>query len=1253
MKHGARFLGGVLLLGAAVAYGQESNWPTYRYDAARRGYTSATLPRKLQRHWRRQLARPLPAWPRSQSKLRFDAGPSIVVAAGRVFAPSSRTDSVTALDAKTGDDLWTFYAGGPVRLAPVATAERVYFVSDDGYLYCVGAGSGKLRWKSRGGPRQQWILGNERLISTWPARGGPVLHEGKVYFTAGIWPMMGIFVHAVDATTGETIWTNGGDATKWTVQPHGAPAFASVVPQGYLAIQGDALLVPGGRSVPALYDLKTGRQTAFHYDGKRGGHVVFASDQQYHVGRASYELATGKHLADESPSLLAGSTLVFGLTKRLVAQSVQSTLEVKTEKNRLGKEKTTKRLVRRTHFNVATSVDFGRVLLQADWHIVTAGESHVRIFDVGADALRQADAEPLEPVWTEKLEADVWDAVVAGDRLFVTTTEGAVVCFGPGKPAWGEGRSALTEEKNLRLPTDVAANSRPDESGSPWSELVDLAVSFDAAGIGYAVVLGAGSDALVDQIIRKTEQPVVVVDPDPTLAARQRRRLVERELYGPRVSVNEASITSGLLPEYLASLVVVEKPEELLTEVSVRELAKMTRPYGGTVCLMLSPSQHARLGRLVKSTPLAGFELSRSGRFSLLRRMGPLPGAGQWTHQYADATQSGISMDRLVRAPLGVLWFGGPSNDKILPRHGHGPSPQVAGGRIVIEGPDLLRALDVYTGRLLWEIELPGLGKFYDNTRHAPGAGEIGSNYVTLPDAVYVVYGEKILKIDPSTGRCAPLVGAAEDASGASGNWGYLGVSGDHLVAGRLPVGFGKLQAARKEERPLGETIVPTRYASGSRELVVFDRHTGQTRWRRTARYNFRHNAIAMRAGSLFLIDRFSDEKRAALARRGVQIDDRGSLVALDLQTGREIWSHDNDVFGTFLSYSAEHDILLQAGSLARDRAYDEVGKGMIAYRGATGQVLWRNPAVKYQGPCLLWRDKIMTNGNGGFALDLTTGEQTGWSYQRKYGCNTAIGCQNLLTFRSGAAGYYDLVADAGTSNLGGFRSSCTNNLIPADGLLCAPDYTRTCNCAYQNQTSVAFIHRAAAAQWSFGAPDNQHPAIGLNFGAPGDRRSQSGTLWLDVPSVGGESPDPQVSLEPDGRVVRRVHPSEIKSSQLPWVFASAVEDVSQVTIPCAHLPGPLRVRLFFAELDRKQTGNRRFNVLVKGAGFDKNLDIALGDFGPLRGIIREVTLPASRRVSVTFQRRGELPVLISGIEVTPAGREHVSRQTGIFYPAQ
>ena len=76
----------------------------------------------------------------------------------------------------------------------------LYFGSDDGYLYCVSAREGELRWKVRGVPDNlpdSRMLAGGRLVSRWPARGGPVEHGGVIYFGAGIWPSEGIHLTAL------------------------------------------------------------------------------------------------------------------------------------------------------------------------------------------------------------------------------------------------------------------------------------------------------------------------------------------------------------------------------------------------------------------------------------------------------------------------------------------------------------------------------------------------------------------------------------------------------------------------------------------------------------------------------------------------------------------------------------------------------------------------------------------------------------------------------------------------------------------------------------------------------------------------------------------------------------------------------------------------------------------------------------------------------------------------------------------------
>ena len=305
------------------------------------------------------------------------------------------------------------------------------------------------------------------------------------------------------------------------------------------------------------------------------------------------------------------------------------------------------------------------------------------------------------------------------------------------------------------------------------------------------------------------------------------------------------------------------------------------------------------------------------------------------------------------------------------------------------------------------------------------------------------------------------------------------------------------------------------RHASGSRRMVVFDRTTGQQLWQRDAVFNFRHNNIAVTDDRVFCVDRLTEPRSQALARRGIEIDGTPMLYALDIRTGRVLWSTDRDVFGTFLNYHAEHDILIQAGSRHRDRARDETGTGIVAYRGADGHVLWANRSLSYSGPCVLWRDRILTNGNNGFALNIKTGEPTGWSYSRNYGCNTVIGSEHLLTFRSGAAGFCDLLNDSGTGNIGGFKSSCTSNLIPANGVLNAPDYTRTCSCAYQNQTSLALVHMPEAEFWTFGGK-LRAGQLGINLARPGTGELRTERYGWTYPAEAARRTRPRCSSIPN-----------------------------------------------------------------------------------------------------------------------------------------
>ncbi len=237
------------------------DWPMWRNDSARSAMSNETLPDRLHLRWVAELPKLKPAY--REQRLQFDAGYEPVVLGKTMFIASSHSDRVVALDTETGTERWDFYADGPIRCAPAAWRDRVFFGSDDGCLYCLNATDGAELWKIRAAPSQRKVLGNERMISLWPVRGGPVVHNGRVYFAAGVWSFEGVFVFCLDAATGNIVWRNDDASFLYGVHPHSAQAMGGITPQGYLVVAGDELVVPCGQAMPAKFDLESGKLTSF------------------------------------------------------------------------------------------------------------------------------------------------------------------------------------------------------------------------------------------------------------------------------------------------------------------------------------------------------------------------------------------------------------------------------------------------------------------------------------------------------------------------------------------------------------------------------------------------------------------------------------------------------------------------------------------------------------------------------------------------------------------------------------------------------------------------------------------------------------------------------------------------------------------------------------------------------------------------------------------------------------------------------
>ena len=1305
----------ILLLTILLAFTNvilAEDWPTWRGDAGRTASSAEVLPESLNLQWILTFPKRERVWddPLNHDLMSYDRLLEPVVAGTLMFVSFSDTDKVVAYDIDTGIERWSFYTDGPARFSPVAWKGKLYFCSDDGYLYCVEAETGELIWKFRGAPSARKALGNQRIISAWPARGGPVVRDGTLYFSASIWPFMGTFIYALDAETGSVEWVNDGSGSQYLKQPHSAPAFAGVAPQGALVALEDYLLVPGGRSVPAAFDRETGGLVHFNLEagGKaNGGSFVIGKKDHFYVhtrerGVRAYETKSGKktgfvcnepvldgdllYTAAHQPDLKvkldaaeraskaafavsnkAGKQMAVEVDKKenppekeikaldeakekvISAKKVLDELEddakrEELEKALVGAEKAEKDAAKKLDDEIKArakpiekkfydevdkkaqdltkkSAAHAELLktweveghnvrvLQAynakhelQWEFEANGEGDLikagnRLYAAGDGKIvavdLPSDDKSAEITWSTSIDGDVMRLLAANGKLFAVTLDGRILAFGEE-----------TTDNPLKPPSAVYSSKEWPFSTSADNKLARQVLAIADAQEGYAMMYGVDDGRMLEAFVEESELHVVAVDEEPDVIAGLREKFDYQRLYGKRVALHAGDPLGMEAPPYLANLIALgnDFANTLDDPLVIKAIYESVRPYGGAVWF----SKNTALTERIESLNLPQAEITAGpGGSSFVFRQGALPESADWTHLYGDMGNTVKSDDNLVKLPLGILWFGGSPNTDVLPRHGHGPREQVVGGRTIIEGMNRISARDVYTGRVLWKRDFDNLGTYgiyYDksykddplnpayNQVHIPGANARGTNYVATEERIYVAIGSACHVLDAATGQDVQIIELPRKPEvNTAPSWAYIGVAGDLLLAGndfsKFTTRFGldekkedakkpKKKAPRKRKRKKQDEVPAIEDLSSSQGLVAFDRLSGDVRWQIDAEFSFLHNAIIEGGGYFYLLDKLPKSREEKMKRRGFAKPEEYRLLAIDAKDGRIVWEKREDVFGTWLSYSKEHGILLQAGAKARDRSGDEVGEGMIAYDAKSGDILWEEKKRVYEGPCILHNDLIITaagqykDSAGAFHIkdgkpylveNPLTGTAEPWRITRAYGCNTPIAGEHLITFRSGSAGYYDLDSMSGTGNFGGFRSGCSSTLIPANGVLNAPDYTRTCSCGYQNQTSLALVHMPDVELWTYNRygvdspTDESIQRVGINFGAPGDRRSTDGTLWLESPSVGGDSPLVRVEIEPieDEKVAYfRRHSSQVETqSELRWVAASGIYNAKKITI--------------------------------------------------------------------------------------------------------
>ncbi len=448
----SRYFSAVCLF-SLVTLGQAADWPTYQHDYARSGVARESLLAPFTDGWvHRPRHAPRPAWRGEakwdgynkvydlKSRQIFDYAYHPVIADGLLYYGSSADDKIYCLDAATGEQRWTFFTEGPVRLAPTIAEGRVFVGSDDGHAYCLEAKSGTLVWKTQLGPRDYRIPGNSRIISRWPLRTGIVIIGDLAYCAAGMFPSEGVLITAIEADTGKI---------KWQQKQTDLPA------QGYMLASHTRLYVPAGRNNPVVLNRADGKRIRVvsgqggTYALLTGDNLVFGPGKTGTLGfvesNQSDQLATfkGNHMiVTSSRSFLQSDTDLSALDR---SRYLDLARKRRPLKSRLGKLQNELKKVKAGERQRQILKDAGKLGKQLDevqsamqecfaWRvpssqplsIVLAGQT---LITGGHNEVAAYSAKDGSQLWQARADGEVFGLAVADGRLYASTSKGVIHCF--------------------------------------------------------------------------------------------------------------------------------------------------------------------------------------------------------------------------------------------------------------------------------------------------------------------------------------------------------------------------------------------------------------------------------------------------------------------------------------------------------------------------------------------------------------------------------------------------------------------------------------------------------------------------------------------------------------------------------------------------------------------------------------------------------------------------------------------------------
>ena len=437
------------------AYAED--WTAYMHDNSRSGVTTEELDMTtLNQAWvYTSPAPPRTAWSgpafgdsaRENAPLPatrdFDTAFFVTVVNDSVYFGSSVTNSVHCLNIYSGSEKWFHHTYGPVRFPPSYYNGKLYFGSDDGYLYCANAVTGSEIWKySPSGDTR--LLGNNRnLVPMWPIRTGAVVYNGKVYFAASLVPWKAPYLCSLDAETGADTGT-GLYKTQpvVAVEPYSRGV---LVPMGSILLSSTKIYLPQGRMSAYVFNrtngspigmLSTTGQGIFGWmnNWSGGTYALLTPDSRYFQGHSrlgaffEYDIE-GDYLFEFNAETQDMIACHHSASAMVVSGAYSYIIEKSFDKDPVEGFVTAVHGTVKCFLRSSGSIQWSKSKLDYDpYTLIKAGDI---LFVGGTKKVVAYDcSDNGKEVWSKTVAGKVSGLAAANGYLFASTDTGCVYAFG-------------------------------------------------------------------------------------------------------------------------------------------------------------------------------------------------------------------------------------------------------------------------------------------------------------------------------------------------------------------------------------------------------------------------------------------------------------------------------------------------------------------------------------------------------------------------------------------------------------------------------------------------------------------------------------------------------------------------------------------------------------------------------------------------------------------------------------------------------